>query len=397
MTIFTTTIKNTWQRNKLGVGMFMIGIILCIIGTMLSLIWKLGFAYSQKTPYVIAMIGVGIPFILTGINITLQPPKLPIYKWYYRWYKGIYTNYIEENEILIIECVVSIILIMLLFISYPDGWHYPNLYIILIPYAVCIFLLIINILFNIDTKETEIEYIRKELKESNIIIKEKEEMYRDNAAPDYTIEFTNKLKRNIDELKTIMDELKINIDSGAKDIVERTTSTANKYRSDNEQLHNDVQKFKQRIEKEKIEFKERINERIIKNLMNTLHNIDELKQYKDKNANYSERDIEKIKDDLYNILKNENIEIINPSIGDDFDDKKCCAIQTVETDKFPEKKIIDVKKIGCMFKSGKIIKYADVIVSKNKMKTDKDDKTRADNKTKIEKIRTREDMKAEYQ
>jgi hypothetical protein len=90
-----------------------------------------------------------------------------------------------------------------------------------------------------------------------------------------------------------------------------------------------------------------------------------LKQYKDKDA-YTVGDVDKIKEDIYNILKSEDVEIINPSIGDDFDDKKCCAIQTIDTDKFPGKKVVDIKKIGCMYKSGKVIKYADVIVSKGK-------------------------------
>lgn len=263
--IFTATIENAWQRNRAGSGMFIIGIILCLAGVILSFFWRLGFAsYSDNTPYVIAMIGIGITFILTGINIISQPHRLP------KWYAGIYKKYIEENEVLIIESMVPIILMVLLFMSYPDGWRYPQIYIIFVPYTICIILLIINILINIGEKDTEITYIRGELNRSNIIIREKEEMHKDSAAPDYVVGFTEKLKRNIDELKSVMDDLKTNIDDGAKNISERTVSVANKYRSDNEQLHNDVQKFKQRMEKEKDEFKERANERIIKNLMKTL-------------------------------------------------------------------------------------------------------------------------------
>jgi molecular chaperone GrpE (heat shock protein) len=168
----------------------------------------------------------------------------------------------------------------------------------------------------------------------------------------------------------IMDELKISIDIGTKDIAERTTMVANKYKLDNERLHNDLHGFKQRTEKEKIELKDRANERVIKSLMNTLYNIDELGKYRDKSANYTVGDMGGIKDNIYDIIKNEGVDIINPSIGDNFDDKKCCAIKTIETDKFPDNRIMDIKKIGCMFKSGKVINYADVIVSKSSVKVE---------------------------
>jgi molecular chaperone GrpE (heat shock protein) len=211
-------------------------------------------------------------------------------------------------------------------------------------------------------------------------------MCKDNSAPDYTADFAQKLNRNIDELKTIMDELKIGIDIGAKDIAERTAMVANKYKSDNERLHNDLHGFKQRTEKEKIELKERANERVIKSLMNMLHSIDDLGKYRDKNAGYTVSDIGGIKENIYDIIKSEDIVIINPSIGDNFDDKKCCAITTVDTDKFPGNRIVDIKKIGCMFKSGKVISYADVVVSKSGIKIEDNTKVdaKADTKTQIE-------------
>ncbi len=355
-----TIIKNAWNISKLGITMFAIGIILCITGVILSFIVKLSLSsLSENISYVAVMIGTGIPFTLVGINLLLQPQK-----------KGVYENYIEKNEILIIEWMVSIVLVILFFKSYPDGWNYPKLYVLFIPYTICIFLLVINILFNIDKKETEISCVRKEIERSENIIKEKEEMCKEHSAPDYATEFASSLKKNIDELKIIMDDLKVNIDVGIRGIAERTSSVAYKYKYDNERLHDDMIKFKQRTEKEKLDFKERTNERIIKNLMNMLYEIDELKQYRDNDSNYSVGDVDKIKENIYNILKNEGIDIINPSIGDDFDDKKYCAIQTMETDKFPEKKVVDIKKIGCMFKSGKVINYANVIVSKKINKED---------------------------
>jgi molecular chaperone GrpE (heat shock protein) len=134
--------------------------------------------------------------------------------------------------------------------------------------------MITNILSNIDKKEEEIEFIRRELEDSKTTIKEQEKLCEDNAAPEYVTSFATGLKRNVDELISIMGVLKTSIDHGAKDIANMTTSVANKYRFDNEQLHKDVQNFKQRAEKEKIDSKERANERLIKSLMNTLFNID---------------------------------------------------------------------------------------------------------------------------
>lgn len=109
-----------------------------------------------------------------------------------------------------------------------------------------------------------------------------------------------------------------------------------------------------------------------------LHGIDYTLKYKDnKDINNMTNDVEGIKKDLNNILKDEEVEIINPSIGDDFDDTKYCAVQVIETDKSPNNKIMDVKKLGYRFKSGKVI-CADVVVSKNNSKqkpiTDKNNK-----------------------
>jgi len=287
-------------------------------------------------------------------------------------------NFVGNSGILIIELVASLVLAILLFASYPNGWNYPNFYILILLYATCLLLLTVGVLSNMSEKETDISYMRKEIECSNMIIEEREEMCKDNSAPDYTTDFAKKLNGNIDDLKIIMDELKISIDIGAKGIAERTATVANKYRSDNEKLHNDLQGFKQRTEKEKIESKERANERVIKSLMSTLYSIDELSKYRDKDANYTVGDIGKIKEDIYNIIKNESVDIINPSIGDNFDDKKCCAVKTIETDKFPGNKIVDIKKIGCMFKSGKVINYADVVVSKSDIKVE--DNTEVDAK-----------------
>ncbi len=351
-----STIKDVWKRNKLGTGMFVIGVILCIIGAIFFVIWKINFvSFSDKTPYVIIMILLGVPFVLTGINVMLRSPKS---------YEGFYKRYIGKNDTSIIQLFVSIMFTIMLFVSYPDGWDYPTFYIIIIPYLVCTLLLTTNIFFIIDNKEKDLERTIKELEESRTIIKEKDNMSIDDTVPDYTIEFANGMKKNIEELKSIMDDLKVSIDLGTKGISDRVTKVINKYRSDNDQLHNDVQKFKQRVEKENEGFKERTNERMIKSLMNTLDNMDELISYKDRGLNYTANDVINIKGEILNILKNEGVDIIKPFIGNDFDDKKCCALQTVETKEFSDKKIVSVKKIGYMFNSGKVLRYADVVVSK---------------------------------
>ena len=410
-----TTVKNLWRINRLGAGMFIIGAVLCITSVILSTVWRLDFAsISDNEVYVVTMIEIGVPFILAGIGILLRPQKLPTCMMpeetienytigtvgsyvqgtdenYIKDAHENYTigtdgnhikdtnrnydewtdeNFVGKSEILIIELVASLVFAILLFASYPNGWNYPNFYVLILLYVTCLLLLTVGVLSNISEKETDISYMRKEIECSNMIIEEREEMCKDNSAPDYTTDFAKKLNGNIDDLKVIMDELKISIDIGAKGIAERTAMVANKYRSDNEKLHNDLQGFKQRTEKEKIESKERANERVIKSLMSTLYGIDELSKYRDKNANYTVGDISKIKEDIYNIIKNEGVDIINPSIGDNFDDKKCCAIKTIETDKFSGNKIVDIKKIGCMFKSGKVINYADVVVSKSDIKVE---------------------------
>ena len=346
---FTHIIKNVWRINKLGSGIFISGMILFIVGIIYSIIWKANFnSSSDVISYVVTTIGTGIPFILTGINIILNPVKenlkLTIRE---RSYLEDCINYIEENKILSVGFVISITFIIFFFISYPEGWYYPQIYIVYILYMIGISLLIIHTFSNTAN-------IREKLEESNRIINQKEEMCKEETIPDYITEFTNNLKKDIDDATT--------------NLSERTVSSIRKYKLDNEQLHNDVQNFKQRIEKEKDDSKKYANERIIKNLMKMFHSIDYTLKYKDnKDINNMINDVEGIKKDLNNILKDEEIEIINPSIGENFDDTKCCATQSIDTDKFPDNKIMEVKKLGYRFKSGKVI-CADVAVSKNNNK-----------------------------
>jgi len=371
----TYIIKNIWRTNKLGSWMFIIGMILFIVGIICSIIWKLNLSSSpDNISYVVTAIGIGIPFIFTGINIILNPIKENIMLTI-RERNNINncTNYIGENKILSIGWMASTIFIILFFMSYPKDWYYPQIYIIYIFYVTGISLLIISTFLNTAN-------VIAKLKRYDRIIKDKEEMCKEETIPDYIIEFANNLKKNID--------------GATANLSEKTVSSIKKYKSDNEQLRNDVQNFKQRIEKEKGDYKKYANERIIKSLMKMFYNIDYALKYKDnKDINNMINHVEGIKRDLHNILVEEEIEIINPTIGENFDDTKCCAIQVIETDKLPDNKIMEVKKLGYKFKSGKVI-CADVAVSKNNSDKksiiekviDKDEQWIVDKKSIIEKV-----------
>ena len=333
---FRDNIKNIWQRKRLGFGIFVSGIALCIISAAISIILNISpTSYPGYVLYSITMIGLGLPLIFYGSNAIMK----------------------KENYMSFLGLIISISFAIIFFTSYSDRQYYDRLYVIYSFYSAGMLILIVDTFLAINKKENETVYLRGQIKDAdntitNILI-EKENMCKGEAIPDYINEFSDKLKQSID--------------SEVKHLSDRTVSTIRKYKMDNDRLHDDVQKFKQRTEKEKSDFKERANEMIIKDLTNVIINIDELGQHKHPDSGYTADDIKRIKDYLFNILKDEEVEIINPSIGDNFDDKRCCAIETVENDKFPDNKIVSVKKIGCLLKSGKVVKYADVVVSKNKL------------------------------
>lgn len=356
---FTSIMKNVWKISKSGLLLFISGMILFIVDVIYSIIWRVNFSSSpDEISYIVTIIGIGIPFVLAGINMILNPvkenPNIIIRG---RDYLEDFMNYVKGYNMLLAGLTLSIMFIIFFFMSYPDGWYYPNTYIVYIFYMIGISMLIV------DTFSNAANVIEK-LGESNRIIKQKEDMCKEETIPDYITEFANNIKKDIDD--------------AVDNLSERTVSSIKKYRLDNEQLHIDVQNFRQRIEKEKGDSKKYANERIIKNLMKMLHSIDYTLKYKDnKDINNMINDVEGIKKDLNNIIKDEEVEIIDPSVGDDFDDTKCCAVQVIETDKSPNNKIMEVKKLGYRFKSGKVI-CADVVVSKNNSKQkpiiDKDNK-----------------------
>lgn len=327
------SIKNIWQRNRLGSGMFIGGIALCIISAALSIILNISpISHSGYVSYLITMIGLGLPLIFYGSNTIMK--------------------YSEKNYISFLGFVITISFAILFFTSYSDSQYHDRLYVIYSFYSAGMLLLIVDTFLKINKKESDTILLLEETNKAYLMIKERYDMCKDEAVPDYISEFVKKLKEDID--------------SRTKELSDMTIRSIRRYKTDNDRLHDDVQKFKQRTEKEKSDFKDRANEMIIKDLVNVIVNIDELGQHKH-DSNYTIDDIKRIKDYLFNILKDEEVEIINPSIGDNFDDKRCCAIETVENDKFPENKIVSVKKIGCLLRSGKVVKYADVVVSKNKL------------------------------
>lgn len=328
-----TNLENTKRETKPGLRLFICGIALCIIGILLSIIWRINFSSDPKEiSFVVTMTGIGIPIVLFGINTVLKPNL--------------------EDKISFIGFAISIISIISFMASYPNSWNYPRLYMVYVPYMVGIFLLIIKTFLSANhvIKEKE-QVIDRMTRENDEIIKE-------DAIQNYISEFTNQLKKDIDK--------------STEELSKRTILAIHKHVSEKEQFKKDIDSFIERTKKEKDELKINANRKIIESLMRPISVANEtLKRYENnKDANNKDMDIvniiKKIKGDMYEILDNQDVEIINPHIGGDFDSSVHCVVDTRETGEPSDNKIVDVIEIGCRFKSGKPIKDAKVIVSENK-------------------------------
>ena len=363
------TIKNTWYNLRRNLGFetaaFMLtigiaGIILCVAGIALSFIWHLSFRSSdpREIAIVVTSIGIGLPFILTGINAILKPPKEKI------------SYYI----LLIVGFMMSILAIAIFPLLYVKGWYiYPQLYGVCIPYLGGIFLLVISTFFNVgakvteitslgerleeavanaDAKETEMVSLRINLEEAREIIKEKEEIDKEEAIPDYIGGFADEIKKNVDEF--------------TKGLNERTQSAIQKYQSSYEQLRIEIKNYEQKLKDEMREFKERANVEILKELLDTITNLDHvlntIKQRGD-GEDVLFKGIKGTQEQLYKVLKSQGVETIEVSVGDGYDPEKHEVVGKIETNEYPDKTVVDVVREGCKFEKFEKVEKAKVVVS----------------------------------
>ena len=332
------TLFNLFKTKNLGFTTFIIGVILCVVGVALYLIWKLSFASgSHKISIVVTMIAVGLPLILAGVSAVLKVEKMA--------YSTVFLS---------LGIALSLIAIVIFHMYYPENWHYPLIFYAVIPYMIGILSLIVNVFLSAKIEEDErigiigeVNRLEKELEEIHERAKEKEEISKEAALYNY-------------------------IDKFAEGLKERTQLAIQKYQLSNKQLKVDVENYKQRMEEEKVEFKKQANEKIIKKLLDPLDNMDRALNILEQRENEKDEFIKNIIDgiagtqnDLYKVLESEGVEAIE-GVGEEFDPYKQEEVETVIGEQ--NNIVVEVKEKGYRFKGSKVIRPAKVIVSKKETK-----------------------------
>jgi len=369
MSVLLENVKKVWQksRNSPGPTITIVGIVSCLVGASFFFIWKVGPASDfQRIFIVVTTIGIGLSLILTGINAILKPPEKEF-------------SYVIFG----VGASISAMIVLALYPALsPEGWYWPALWTIGGLYLVGISALVISAFLNTsakltettsledrlkkavantDEKETEILSLREDLEEARTIIEEKEKVSKEEAIPDDIDKLTAKLKENIDEF--------------AKELNETTRLAIHKHRLNYEQIRNEVENYRQRMEKEKVGLKEQANMKILKNLLEPLGNIDRalvvMKQTRDatEDRKYVVEGIEGMRDQLCKVFESEGAGIIEPVVGEEFDYERHEAVDRIETAEYPEDRVMEVKRRGFWITTsqGVVTEQAKVVVSKRKV------------------------------
>ena len=179
----------------------------------------------------------------------------------------------------------------------------------------------------------------------------------------------DKLRAEVDSLQTAraLDTEKYNhdLEDAKKAIAARLQTRIDEWRKQDEE---DV---KHELERLNAEYKEKENDALApyaKKLVEILslfsHVIHEFRlQGQDEAVVQYNRGMQSIHDKFYALLKDINVEQMKISTGDQFDETRMKAIETIASDKYHHNQIIEVKRPGFTL-NGKVIQFADVVVAK---------------------------------
>lgn len=179
----------------------------------------------------------------------------------------------------------------------------------------------------------------------------------------------NKLHAGLDSLQTAraLETEKYNhdLDDAKKAIAARLQTRIEEWRKQDEE------DLKHELERLNAEYKEKENDalapyakklvEILSLFSHVIHNF-RLEGQDEAVIQYN-RGMQSIHDKFYALLKDINVEQMKINIGDQFDEARMKAIDTIASDKYHHNQIIEVKKPGFTL-NGKVIQFAEVVVAK---------------------------------
>jgi len=141
-------LKNIYSSNflkHLGLAIFIIGIILCLLGVIqYSLLGINLVSPREEISKVVTKVGIGVPLIFAGMNITLKPSIRSVY-------------------LIALGMTLSLVAVAIFQAHYVESWFYPLVNFVYLTYIVGILSLIGELFINTTKNGTEITVLKEQL------------------------------------------------------------------------------------------------------------------------------------------------------------------------------------------------------------------------------------------
>lgn len=302
------TLKNAWHNPKFlskysGSIIFILGIILCLWGVIQSYLLGINLrSPREEISKIVTMIGIGIPLIFVGMNITLKPTRRTVY--------------------LMVPGITLSLALALFYMNYMEKWYYPLVSVVSVLYILGILLLGGVLFANISKKEIEINGLKGELTDLRLKLK------AEKKPEDGYLALKGKLNLQTTKIQELQDDL--------------------------QQFQIDFEEYGWGISEER--------EKAEKLLFKLVPIVDDCEPFLKSTEGDSDaiNRIRAIYNHLQNILKAERVRIIDPKPGDNFDPHRH-EIENRNDNLSEDVMIKDVTRIGYEGNSA-ILRKAWVIV-----------------------------------
>ena len=168
-------------------------------------------------------------------------------------------------------------------------------------------------------------------------------------------------KDNLENLKKQVEDLKKQVEDLKNQLTEKE-ALAKEYYNRLARAQADFENLRRRTDKEREQLLKYAAEELIIDILPVIDNFQRALESKNKSSEEFVSGVEMIYKQLLDVLKKAGVEEIK-SLGEDFDPNKHEAIMQVESEEYPENKIVEVLRKGYILKD-KIIRPAMVKVSK---------------------------------
>ncbi|MCL0032535.1 nucleotide exchange factor GrpE [Peptococcaceae bacterium] len=168
-------------------------------------------------------------------------------------------------------------------------------------------------------------------------------------------------KDNLENLKKQVEYLKKQVEDLKNQLTEKE-ALAKEYYNRLARAQADFENLRRRTDKEREQLLKYAAEELIIDILPVIDNFQRALESKNKSSEEFVSGVEMIYKQLLDVLKKTGVEEIK-SLGEDFDPNKHEAIMQVESEEYPENKIVEVLRKGYILKD-KIIRPAIVKVSK---------------------------------